>query len=170
MFFYEFEGDEQHCGDVARPVFGVYLAACGGSAPCLLILVLFVLNVGSAGFCHWWLSFWINQGSGVRLLLIIVSSLHYVSSTSDLILQFFQNITVTAGNSSTTSIGMRDNPMMQQYVAIYASSMGVMLLLKLLRGVVFVKVRSMFWSVFMMLLRHNTFSPPEAESPGSPDF
>lgn len=31
--------------------------------------------------------------------------------------------------------------MMQQYAAIYASSMGVMLLFKLIRGVAFVKVR-----------------------------
>lgn len=31
--------------------------------------------------------------------------------------------------------------MMQQYAAIYASSMGVMLFFKLLRGIAFVKVR-----------------------------
>lgn len=36
---------------------------------------------------------------------------------------------------------MKDNPMMQQYVAVYASSMGVMLLFKLFRGIAFVKVR-----------------------------
>lgn len=32
--------------------------------------------------------------------------------------------------------------MMQYYVAVYASSMGVMLLLKVIRGVAFVKVRT----------------------------
>uniref|UniRef100_A0A3B3DPP9 ATP-binding cassette sub-family C member 5 n=1 Tax=Oryzias melastigma TaxID=30732 RepID=A0A3B3DPP9_ORYME len=106
-------GEEQQFGGVAWPVFQTYMTACGGSASCLLILVLFLLNVGSAAFCHWWLSFWINQGSG--------------------------NTTVTAGNSSAVSASMRDNPMMQQYASIYASSMGVMLFFKLLRGIAFVK-------------------------------
>uniref|UniRef100_A0A669ENA4 ATP-binding cassette sub-family C member 5 n=1 Tax=Oreochromis niloticus TaxID=8128 RepID=A0A669ENA4_ORENI len=93
------KGEEQQYGAVVWPVFQVYMSACGGSASCLLIVALFVLNVGSSAFCHWWLSYWINQGSG--------------------------NTTVTLGNSSTVSISMRDNPMMQQYAAIYASSMGV---------------------------------------------
>ncbi|XP_043975832.1 multidrug resistance-associated protein 5 isoform X1 [Gambusia affinis] len=106
-------GEEQQHGAVSWPVFRVYMAACGGSAPCLLILVLFVLNVGSAAFCHWWLSYWINQGSG--------------------------NTTVTVGNSSAMSVSMKDNPKMQQYAVIYASSMGVMLIFKLIRGIAFVK-------------------------------
>ncbi|XP_070762186.1 ATP-binding cassette sub-family C member 5 isoform X2 [Enoplosus armatus] len=106
-------GEEQQCGGVAWPVFRLYMAACGGSAPCLLILALFVLNVGSSAFCQWWLSYWINQGSG--------------------------NTTVTQGNSSAVSVSMKDNPMMQHYAAVYASSMGVMLLLKLIRGIAFVK-------------------------------
>ncbi|XP_013884203.1 ATP-binding cassette sub-family C member 5 [Austrofundulus limnaeus] len=106
-------GEEQQYGGVAWPVFRVYMKSCGGSTPCLLILVLFVLNVGSSAFCHWWLSYWINQGSG--------------------------NTTVNMGNSSAVSISMKDNPRMQQYAAVYASSMGVMLLFKLLRGIAFVK-------------------------------
>uniref|UniRef100_A0A3P9MUY4 ATP-binding cassette sub-family C member 5 n=1 Tax=Poecilia reticulata TaxID=8081 RepID=A0A3P9MUY4_POERE len=106
--------EEQQYGAVSWPVFRVYMAACGGSAPCLLILVLFVLNVGSAAFCHWWLSYWINQGSG-------------------------QNTTVTVGNSSAMSVSMKDNPKMQQYAVIYASSMGVMLIFKFIRGIAFVK-------------------------------
>ncbi|XP_027135867.1 ATP-binding cassette sub-family C member 5 isoform X2 [Larimichthys crocea] len=106
-------GAEQPCGGVAWPVFRLYMAACGGSASCLLILVLFIFNVGSSAFCQWWLSYWINQGSG--------------------------NTTVTHGNSSTVSASIKDNPMMQHYAAVYASSMCVMLLFKLLRGVAFVK-------------------------------
>ncbi|KAM9852911.1 ATP-binding cassette sub-family C member 5 [Aulostomus maculatus] len=106
-------GEVQHYGGVAWPVFRLYMAACGGVASCLLILVLFVLNVGSSAFCQWWLSYWINQGSG--------------------------NATVAHGNGSALSTNMKDNPMMQHYAVIYASSMGVMLLFKLIRGVVFVK-------------------------------
>uniref|UniRef100_A0AAR2LTI2 ATP-binding cassette, sub-family C (CFTR/MRP), member 5 n=1 Tax=Pygocentrus nattereri TaxID=42514 RepID=A0AAR2LTI2_PYGNA len=43
------------------------------------------------------------------------------------------------GNSSMVSDSMRDNPLMQYYAAVYTMSMGIMLLLKLLRGIVFVK-------------------------------
>lgn len=48
------------------------------------------------------------------------------------------------GNSSSGSAvtsSLKDNPMMQHYVAVYASSMVVMLLFKVVRGVAFVKVR-----------------------------
>lgn len=48
------------------------------------------------------------------------------------------------GNSSVVSESMRDNPMMRHYAAVYAMSMGVMLLLKILRGIVFVKVRRVY--------------------------
>ncbi|XP_056140092.1 multidrug resistance-associated protein 5 isoform X4 [Lampris incognitus] len=100
-------------GAVSWQVYSAYMRACGGPAVCLFILLLFLLNVGSTAFCHWWLSYWIKQGSG--------------------------NTTVLVGNSSVLSDSMKDNPMMHQYTAVYASSMGIMLLLKLLRGVVFVK-------------------------------
>ncbi|XP_056229586.1 multidrug resistance-associated protein 5 isoform X4 [Seriola aureovittata] len=106
-------GEEQQCGGVAWSVYRLYMVACGGSASCLLILVLFVFNVGSSAFCQWWLSYWINQGSG--------------------------NTMVPQGNNSMVSISMKDNPMMQHYAAVYASSMGVMLLFKLIRGIAFVK-------------------------------
>ncbi|XP_067362281.1 multidrug resistance-associated protein 5 isoform X1 [Channa argus] len=111
--FVKDNGEEHHCGGVAWPVFRLYMVACGGVASCLLILALFVLNVGSLAFCNWWLSYWINQGSG--------------------------NTTVHQGNGSAKSISMKDNPMMQYYATIYTSSMGVMLLFKLIRGIAFVK-------------------------------
>uniref|UniRef100_A0A3Q3K208 ATP-binding cassette sub-family C member 5 n=1 Tax=Monopterus albus TaxID=43700 RepID=A0A3Q3K208_MONAL len=109
----EIQWEEQQCGGVAWPVFQLYMAACGGLASCLLILVLFVLNVGSSAFCQWWLSYWINQGSG--------------------------NITATHRNSSAVSVSMKDNPMMQHYATIYTASMGIMLFFKLIRGIAFVK-------------------------------
>lgn len=40
------------------------------------------------------------------------------------------------------SDSMRDNPLMQYYAAVYTMSMVIMLLLKVLRGIIFVKVSS----------------------------
>ncbi|XP_063061606.1 multidrug resistance-associated protein 5 isoform X2 [Engraulis encrasicolus] len=106
--------EERAKGSVPWSVYGTYIQAAGGALVFLLILLLFILNVGSTAFSNWWLSYWIKQGSG--------------------------NTTVVVGNSSVVSESMRDNPLMRHYAAVYAMSMGVMLLLKILRGIVFVKV------------------------------
>uniref|UniRef100_A0A8C2DVI9 ATP-binding cassette, sub-family C (CFTR/MRP), member 5 n=1 Tax=Cyprinus carpio TaxID=7962 RepID=A0A8C2DVI9_CYPCA len=105
--------EERGKGSVPWAVYRVYIQALGGWPVFLFILALFVLNVGSTAFSNWWLSYWIKQGSG--------------------------NTTVQVGNSSVLSESMRDNPLMQHYAAVYTMSMGIMLLLKLLRGIVFVK-------------------------------
>ncbi|KAL0973582.1 hypothetical protein UPYG_G00206420 [Umbra pygmaea] len=105
--------EERGRGSVPWSVYGVYIKASGGAIAFLLILALFILNVGSTAFSNWWLSYWIKQGSG--------------------------NTSVLMGNSSVVSSSMRDNPLMHHYAGVYASSMGVMLLLKLLRGIIFVK-------------------------------
>ncbi|XP_057203387.1 multidrug resistance-associated protein 5 [Triplophysa rosa] len=105
--------EERGKGSVPWAVYKVYIQALGGLPVFLLILALFVLNVGSTAFSNWWLSYWIKQGSG--------------------------NTTVQVGNSSVLSESMRDNPQMHHYAIVYTMSMVVMLLLKLLRGIVFVK-------------------------------
>uniref|UniRef100_A0A671LKD1 ATP-binding cassette sub-family C member 5 n=1 Tax=Sinocyclocheilus anshuiensis TaxID=1608454 RepID=A0A671LKD1_9TELE len=105
--------EERGKGSVPWAVYRVYIQALGGWPVFLFILALFVLNVGSTAFSNWWLSYWIKQGSG--------------------------NTTVQVGNSSVLSESMRDNPLMQHYAAVYTMSMGIMLILKLLRGIMFVK-------------------------------
>ncbi|XP_053356806.1 multidrug resistance-associated protein 5 [Clarias gariepinus] len=105
--------EERGKGSVPFSVYKVYIQALGGLPVFLFILALFILNVGSTAFSNWWLSYWIKQGSG--------------------------NTTVLVGNSSMVSDSMRDNPLMQYYAAVYTMSMVIMLFLKLLRGVIFVK-------------------------------
>uniref|UniRef100_A0A8D2ARW0 ATP-binding cassette sub-family C member 5 n=1 Tax=Sciurus vulgaris TaxID=55149 RepID=A0A8D2ARW0_SCIVU len=105
--------EEKGQGSVPWSVYGVYIQAAGGPLAFLVIMALFMLNVGSTAFSTWWLSYWIKQGSG--------------------------NATVIRGNRSSVSDSMKDNPHMQYYASIYALSMAVMLILKAIRGVVFVK-------------------------------
>ncbi|XP_028650798.1 multidrug resistance-associated protein 5 isoform X2 [Erpetoichthys calabaricus] len=100
-------------GRVSWAVYGAYMQAAGGPLVCFIILLLFVLNVGSTTFSNWWLSYWIKQGSG--------------------------NLTAILANISSVSDSMKDNPRMHYYAGIYALSMVVMLLLKVLRGIAFVK-------------------------------
>uniref|UniRef100_A0A8D2PS02 ATP-binding cassette sub-family C member 5 n=1 Tax=Zosterops lateralis melanops TaxID=1220523 RepID=A0A8D2PS02_ZOSLA len=96
--------EEKGKGSVPWSVYGVYIQAAGGPFAFLIIMALFVLNVGSTAFSNWWLSFWIKQGSG--------------------------NTTVTLGNETVISNSMKDNPHMHYYAGIYALSMAVMLILK----------------------------------------
>ncbi|MEE6510167.1 hypothetical protein FKM82_029369 [Ascaphus truei] len=100
-------------GSVPWSVYGAYIQAAGGPFAFLVIMALFVLNVGSTAFSNWWLSYWIKQGSG--------------------------NTSVLVHNETVVSHSMKDNPHMLYYTGVYASSMVVMLLLKAVRGVVFVK-------------------------------
>uniref|UniRef100_A0A4W3H1Z1 ATP-binding cassette sub-family C member 5 n=1 Tax=Callorhinchus milii TaxID=7868 RepID=A0A4W3H1Z1_CALMI len=64
-------------------------------------------------FSNWWLSYWIKQGSG--------------------------NSSVAVGNGTIISGSMKDNPNLNFYTWVYALSMVAVLLLKALRGYVFVK-------------------------------
>ncbi|XP_062901710.1 multidrug resistance-associated protein 5 isoform X2 [Mobula hypostoma] len=100
-------------GSLPWSVYGVYIQAAGGPLAFFFILVLFVMNVGSVAFNNWWLSYWIKAGSG--------------------------NTSVTIGNRTHVGQSMKDNPHLRYYAEIYALSMAVMLILKAVRGIVFVK-------------------------------
>lgn len=80
----------------------------------------------------------------VRALLITSSETFLTPPVSSfltpLLLCLLQNSTVGNVNSSAVSYSIKDNPMMQHYAAVYASSMVVMLLFKVIRGIAFVKV------------------------------
>ncbi|XP_051855766.1 ATP-binding cassette sub-family C member 5 isoform X3 [Antechinus flavipes] len=105
--------EEKGQGSLPWSVYGTYIQAAGGPLAFLFILSLFILNVGSTAFSTWWLSYWIKQGSG--------------------------NTTVTRGNLTLLSDSMKDNPHMHYYARIYSLSMVIMLILKAIRGIVFVK-------------------------------
>ncbi|KAG8444998.1 hypothetical protein GDO86_009951 [Hymenochirus boettgeri] len=105
--------EEKGKGSVPWSIYGAYIQSAGGPFAFLIIMTLFVLNVGSTAFSNWWLSYWIKQGSG--------------------------NATVLVQNETVVSNNMKDNPHVLYYTGIYALSMVVMLVLKAVRGIVFVK-------------------------------
>lgn len=80
-------------------------------------------------------------------------------------LVFLQNTTVTLGNHTVISSSMKDNPHMHYYAGIYALSMAVMLILKAVRGVVFVKVcvNAAVFSYILMLSSWFFWSPPKRD-------
>lgn len=80
-------------------------------------------------------------------------------------LVFLQNTTVTLGNHTVISSSMKDNPHMHYYAGIYALSMAVMLILKAVRGVVFVKVcvNAAVFSYILMLSSWFFWLPPKRD-------
>ncbi|XP_036431516.1 multidrug resistance-associated protein 5 [Colossoma macropomum] len=107
------QAEEKGSGAVASAVYAAYIKAAGGPLAFVVNVLLFLLTTGSIAFSNWWLSHWIKQGSG--------------------------NVTVLQGNESMVSNSMRLNPHIQHYSRVYALSMGAVLLLKTVRGIVFVK-------------------------------
>uniref|UniRef100_A0A8D3AKW7 ATP-binding cassette sub-family C member 5 n=1 Tax=Scophthalmus maximus TaxID=52904 RepID=A0A8D3AKW7_SCOMX len=107
------KAEEKGSGAVAWSVYGAYIKAAGGPVVFIINVFFFLSTTGSIAFCNWWLSYWIRQGSGN-------TSLFSVNETM-------------AGNS------MRLNPHIQYYSTVYVVSMGAALLLKTMRGLVFVK-------------------------------
>uniref|UniRef100_A0A3P9K626 ATP-binding cassette sub-family C member 5 n=1 Tax=Oryzias latipes TaxID=8090 RepID=A0A3P9K626_ORYLA len=107
------KAEEKGSGAVAWSVYGAYIKAAGGPIVFLINIIFFLSTTGSIAFSNWWLSHWIRQGSG--------------------------NTSLISENETTASDSMRLNPHIQYYSTVYVISMGAALLLKTVRGLVFVK-------------------------------
>ncbi|XP_010895088.2 multidrug resistance-associated protein 5 isoform X2 [Esox lucius] len=112
--------EEKGSGAVAWEVYWAYIKAAGGPCAFIINVFLFLFTTGSIAFSNWWLSYWIRQGSGNTSLIL-------------------ENSTNETAAAAFTSNSMRLNPHVQYYSRVYMLSMGATLLLKTMRGIVFVK-------------------------------
>ncbi|XP_030595324.1 multidrug resistance-associated protein 5 [Archocentrus centrarchus] len=107
------KAEERGSGSVAWSVYGAYIKAAGGPVVFFINIFLFLSTTGCIAFSNWWLSHWIRQGSG--------------------------NTSLISVNETIASNSMRLNPHIQYYSTVYIISMGAVIFLKTIRGVVFVK-------------------------------
>ncbi|XP_028444687.1 multidrug resistance-associated protein 5 isoform X2 [Perca flavescens] len=107
------KAEEKGSGAVAWSVYGAYIKAAGGPIIFIINIFLFLSTTGSIAFSNWWLSYWIKQGKGNTSIILV--------------------------NETMASNSMRLNPHIQYYSTVYVVSMGTALLLKTMRGLVFVK-------------------------------
>ncbi|XP_053403768.1 ATP-binding cassette sub-family C member 5-like [Mercenaria mercenaria] len=105
--------EEKKEGKVGWPVYRTYIKAAGGYIASAFVILTFILAIGSQSFASWWLSYWLNQGSG--------------------------NTTVTVGNETFISDNISDHPNLRFYTTVYGSSVVVMIVLTVLRAFVFMK-------------------------------
>ncbi|XP_052214648.1 ATP-binding cassette sub-family C member 5-like isoform X1 [Dreissena polymorpha] len=106
--------EEKHQGRVGLPMYRAYLKAAGGYMVTFLTLLLFLVAIATQSFANWWLSHWLNQGSG--------------------------NTTVTDGNLTYVSRSISDNPNLHFYTSIYGASIGAMIITTAIRAFIFMKV------------------------------
>ncbi|CAL8263711.1 unnamed protein product [Lota lota] len=107
------KAEEKGSGAVAWSVYGAYIKAAGGPIVFVVNVFLFLSTTGSIAFSNWWLSYWIRQGDG--------------------------NMSLISVNETSENNSMRLNPYISYYSTVYVLSMGAILLLKTVRGLVFVK-------------------------------
>jgi len=57
--------EERTAGKVGWTVYSSYMKSAGGYLASGFVLLLFFVCIASQAFTNWWLSHWLNQGSGV---------------------------------------------------------------------------------------------------------
>ena len=62
--------EEVDKGNVSSKTYLAYAKAGGGYVCYGTILLTFALPVACAAFTNWWLSYWIDQGSGVSVTIL----------------------------------------------------------------------------------------------------
>uniref|UniRef100_A0A3Q3SQW1 ATP-binding cassette sub-family C member 5 n=1 Tax=Mastacembelus armatus TaxID=205130 RepID=A0A3Q3SQW1_9TELE len=121
------KAEEKGSGSVAWSVYGAYIKAAGGPVVFIINIFFFLSTTGSIAFSNWWLSHWIRKIGFFFFVLVICCSICP------------QNTSLILVNETMASNSMRLNPHIQYYSAVYVVSMGAALLLKTMRGLVFVK-------------------------------
>ncbi|XP_067406340.1 ATP-binding cassette sub-family C member 12-like [Emydura macquarii macquarii] len=109
--------EEKQEGSVTWKTHHTYIKASGGFILSSFVVLLFVLMVGSSAFSNWWLSVWLEQGSGRNC-------------------SFLSNET----EYPPCDMGsISDNPRLHFYQLVYGMSMVTMIVLSIIKGFVFTK-------------------------------
>ncbi|XP_077165982.1 ATP-binding cassette sub-family C member 12-like isoform X2 [Paroedura picta] len=105
--------EQKQEGSVSWKTYHAYIKASGGFILSFFMVLLFALMIGCSAFGSWWLSFWLEQGSGGKCSLAM-------------------NTTCNAGS-------ITENPDLHFYQLIYGMSMVSMIVMSILKGFVFTK-------------------------------
>ncbi|XP_052008122.1 ATP-binding cassette sub-family C member 12-like isoform X2 [Xyrauchen texanus] len=99
-------------GSVTWRTYHQYCKAAGGYLLLLVVLLLFTLLVGCTAFSNWWLSYWLDQGSGL----------------------------LNSSDPTSNNGNISENPDLAFYQMIYGIIIVAMILLSVIKGYSFTKV------------------------------
>uniref|UniRef100_A0A7M4E763 ATP binding cassette subfamily C member 12 n=1 Tax=Crocodylus porosus TaxID=8502 RepID=A0A7M4E763_CROPO len=108
--------EEKLEGSVTWKTYHAYIKASGGFILSSFVILLFMLMIGTSAFVNWWLSFWLEQGSG-KICTILSNDTKYTCDMENIL----------------------DNPRLHFYQLIYGISLVAMIVLSIIRGLVFTK-------------------------------
>lgn len=109
--------EESQEGSVSWSTYHYYMKAAGGYFLSFTVLFLFILMIASMNFSNWWLSYWIDQGSG----------------------QSNTNGTEVNETQSDKSGNISDNPKMEFYQLVYGMITVALTAFGILKGFAFTK-------------------------------
>ncbi|XP_015275296.1 PREDICTED: multidrug resistance-associated protein 9-like, partial [Gekko japonicus] len=105
--------EQKQEGSVSWKTYHTYIKASGGFILSFFMVLLFALMIGCSAFSSWWLSFWLEQGSGANCS--------------------------SAGNATCNAGSITENPNLHFYQLVYGMSMVSMIVLSIIKGFVFTK-------------------------------
>ncbi|KYO27274.1 hypothetical protein Y1Q_0021210 [Alligator mississippiensis] len=108
--------EEKLEGSVTWKTYHAYIKASGGFILSSFVILLFMLMIGTSAFVNWWLSFWLEQGSG-KICTILGNDTKYTCDMENIL----------------------DNPRLHFYQFIYGISLVAMIVLSIIRGLLFTK-------------------------------
>ncbi|XP_066569810.1 ATP-binding cassette sub-family C member 12 isoform X2 [Amia ocellicauda] len=106
-------------GSVSCKAYHHYVKAAGGYFLALFVALVFIGVLGVSAFSNWWLSFWLEQGSG----------------NSSLVANISDNNTMYSGDSGNVT----ENPRLHFYQLVYGMCIVGMVALSVVKGYVFTK-------------------------------
>uniref|UniRef100_A0A4D5R9Z5 ABC protein, subfamily ABCC n=1 Tax=Scolopendra viridis TaxID=118503 RepID=A0A4D5R9Z5_SCOVI len=107
--------EKMNQGNIDCQSYLVYMKAGGGYIISFIVLISFIVNIGTTAFSSWWLSKWIHEGSGNTEIYDPVTNTSYIS------------------NSIT------DNPDLDLYQLVYGLSIILILVTSFIRSYLFMK-------------------------------
>ncbi|XP_072488242.1 ATP-binding cassette sub-family C member 11 [Notamacropus eugenii] len=109
------EKEEMEEGSLSWKVYHHYIQGAGGYIISFLTLILMIVNVSLTTFSFWWLSYWLQQGSGAN------------------------NSSKTNGTEQLGLGNLHDNPQMLFYQSVYAASALILIFTGVMHSAIFTK-------------------------------
>ncbi|CAG2238211.1 ABCC5 [Mytilus edulis] len=128
------EREEMVVGKVKFGTYKSYINAAGGFMVCLLVMLSYTLTMGSVVFSDWWLGIWINT-LNTATINNETNSLKFADSTpSNLTGADLYYTTIPSNNTMNPLPSEESSSGIDFYLLVYASSLGGIVLLTILRG------------------------------------
>ena len=125
---------------IPRVSYAKYVNASGGYIAAVFMGLFFIVNVGAQHFSNFWLSYWLNQGSGNFTPVVSTGEIENENISLNLA---FSPVDILNSNKSQSFDESNDillNPSLNFYLTVYGLSALLMFIVSVIRGFAFVSM------------------------------